>query len=286
MRKLEEQGKVYTVARGRNKHVYPYHMHSRSKNTVTIGIIEAAEYMFLPFIAKKLREKGYHVEITVYKEGLTLTRHIAEGLIDLGYSPLITQLMYYRFNPSYKVVYGGVYGGAGVVVNNRSNANLGGSTPISTMEACLKAYDQSMPVKYYYGGEEILEALAKGEIKAAAIWEPYLTQALRMGFRLESKCSELIAPYCCTLAVNKSFIEKEPDVKIIVEKSMEDYKSNPLRMVSWYARLVRTPVSLLKKIYRSYTPSWEVDKGEVYRMLRTTGVELPSPQMMLEAIQA
>jgi predicted transcriptional regulator len=273
------------VTRGRNKHVYPSGRHEHMEKMVNIGIIEAVEYLYIPFIAKKLREQGYHVRITVYKEGLTLTRHLAEGLIDLGYSPLITQLIYYRFNPSYKIIYGGVYGGAGVIVNNRSNTSQGGSTPISTMEACLKTYDRGMPVKYYYGGDEILKALSRGEIKAAAIWEPYLTQAIKLGFKLESSCSDLIAPYCCTLAANKSFLEEMPNIKQLVEKSMEDYRRDPLRMVSWYSRLVRTPVSLIKKIYKSYNPSWEIEKSEVYRMLVRTGVELPSPGMMLEAIE-
>jgi len=254
------------------------------RKRVVIGIIKASEYLFLPFLVKKLRSRGYSVEVKVYNEGLTLTRHIAEGLLDMGYSPLITQLLYYRFNPTYKVIYGGVYGGAGVLSNPHSKSDKGGSTPISTMETCIRSFDKAIDVQYYYSGESILNALSKGEIKIGAVWEPYLSRGIKMGYRLEAQCSELVAPYCCTLAVNKEFLDEENTLRSLVEKSLEEYKNNPLRMASWYAKVIRTPVAVLKKSYRSYSTSGEIDGNQVYKILNKIGVELPSPSMMLESI--
>ncbi|MCE4613910.1 MAG: hypothetical protein F7B60_00035 [Desulfurococcales archaeon] len=202
----------------------------------------------------------------------------------MGYSPLITQLLYYRFNPTYKIIYGGVYGGAGVLSNPRSILDKSGSTPISTMETCIRSFDRAIDVQYYYSGESILNALSKGEIKIGAIWEPYLSEGIKMGYRLEAQCSELVAPYCCTLAVNVEFLEEEQTLRLLVEKSLEEYKNDPLRMASWYARVIRTPVAMLKKSYKSYSISGEVDRNQVYRILNRVGVKLPSPSMMLEPI--
>jgi predicted transcriptional regulator len=275
---------VTTVSRGRNKHIYLNKTTEKRKRTV-IGIIRASEYLFLPFLVKKLRLQGYNVEVRVYNEGLTLTRHIAEGIIDMGYSPLITQLLYYRFIPTYRIIYGGVYGGAGILSNPKAVSDKGGSTPISTMETCIKSYDSNIDVTYYYSGEEILDALSRGKIKIGAVWEPYLSYGIKSGYKLEARCSDLIAPYCCTLAVNKEFLEEEARLRAIVESSLEDYSKNPLRMASWYARLTRTPLSLLKRVYGSYIVSGNVERNEVSRMLNKVGMRLPSPSMLLEAIE-
>ncbi len=283
VKRLEEEGLVSTVTRGRNKHVYLNKTRERRKHVV-IGIIRASEYLFLPFIVKKLKSKGYNVEVKVYNEGLTLTKHIAMGVLDMGYSPLVTQLLYYRFNPTYKVIYGGVYGGAGILSNPHSATDKGGSTPISTMEACIRSYDKDVNVQYYYSGEGILKALRRGDIKIGAIWEPYLSDGIKMGYRFEAQCSELVAPYCCTLAVNNEFLEEEQALRSLVEQSLEEYKHNPLRMVSWYAKITRTPVVVLKKSYKSYSISGDIDRSKVRNILEKVGVKLPSPSMMIEPI--
>ena len=283
--RLEENGAVVTRLVGRNKHVYPSKKTGKPRSIV-VGIIKATEYLFLPFIVKHLKNIGFNVELRVYREGLTLTRHLSQGLVDLAYSPLLTQLLYYPFNPSYKIVYGGVYGGAGIVRSpGGEEGGTAASTPISTMESCIRLYDKRAQVIYMYSGDEILGALRRRSVELAAVWEPYLSKAREAGFKVDVTCDELLSPYCCTLGVSDSVLPLLGNRLIpLLEEVFKEYKRNPLRMASWYARITRIPMPLIKKALPSYKIAGEVDGNTVSKLLNRLEIRIPGPGLLLEAL--
>lgn len=61
-------------------------------NSLRIGIIEAAEYPFIIPFYKMVKNAGFNTELRVYSDGVSLTRDLVLGKLDVGMSPVVTQL--------------------------------------------------------------------------------------------------------------------------------------------------------------------------------------------------
>jgi len=165
---------------------------------IRIGILRASEY---PKVVKAAR----NAYIRVYENSIELTRSLIYGYVDIAASPLITQAFFGVLMKNIEIFRIVAMNGSGVVFSNEKSEYFG-SSEFSTMERNLRKYldirGLNAKIRYFKSAEDMIKNL--NELKGIAIWEPYLT-LLNMD---KDYFNNVIGDFiCCTLAVNKNFLE-------------------------------------------------------------------------------
>ena len=236
-----------------------------SNKFLRLGIIKAAEYPFIiPFI-NSLKEKGYFVDVIIYENGLKLTKDLVEGKINLGFSPVVTQLIFKKIFDNFEIVAGGAKGGGGIV--GESLCDAVGSTSMSSMEIWSLIFNPDLELRNYESPDSMINDLEKRKISAVAIWEPYFTILSNRGYRVLHKFE---AFHCCTLAVRKE-LDSEM-IKKIYEESFSVFLAQKDRWISSYANLLNSDYLILKESIKNYVFDSYLDLNEVRRNLRKIGV--------------
>ena len=236
-----------------------------SNKFIRLGIIRAAEYPFIIPFVNSLKEKGYFVDIRVYENGLKLTKDLVEGKINLGFSPIVTQLFFKKIFNNFEIIAGGAKGGGGIIGDSLCNSV--GSTSMSSMEIWSLLFNPDLDLKNYDSPDSMIDDLEKHKISAVAIWEPYFTILSNKGYRILHKFEAL---HCCTLAIRNE-LDSEL-IKRIYEDSFSIFLSQKDRWINDYASLLNSDYLVLKESVKNYVFDSYLDLNEVRRNLRKIGV--------------
>lgn len=261
---------------------------SRSR-LLKLGIVWSSEYPFITLFAKKMRDKGYAVDVIVYPSAVDATLDAVTGSIDLVLSPLVTQFFYASLTGRIRIVCGGASGGSSILENPRSKTGTAVSSRASTMDlmVLLALRERNVHVEeriYGDSGEEIMYLIASGRARYAAIWEPLATKLRKTGYREVVSSIELDIPYCCTLAVNTlSSIDVDLVKKTYVE-SIEEFVRCPEKALEWYSFKTGIPYSILKESIRNYRYEAEIDWARAVKVLKRAGIVIPEPSTLREYI--
>jgi predicted transcriptional regulator len=182
-----------------------------SSRLVRVGIVRAAEYPFIFDFKSRLEEEGFSVHLRVYDDGVSLMNDLVRGRVEVGLSPLITQLVFYAASRGgFRIVASGASGGGSIVLRRGvevGNVRRAGSTLASTMDACLAAYLREgglsdVEVTYFDSPQRMVEALESGGIEMLSIWEPYSSILEARGHRRLARFSDFMGAFpCCVLAL-------------------------------------------------------------------------------------
>ncbi|AWR97695.1 MarR family transcriptional regulator [Acidianus sulfidivorans JP7] len=236
------------------------------KRFLRLGIITAAEYPFIMPFVKKLKEKNIDVEIKIYNNGLDVTKDLALGKIDLGFSPVVSQMIFSKiFNIN--IIAGGAKGGGGIV----GNSNDIGSTVLSSMEVWTLKELKDVRIIPFNSPLEMLDKFERKQINAIAIWEPYLSILEAKGHTISHNFDY---NHCCTLAVRDGL--EYDEIKKIYEDSFSWFMSSKDRWISSYANLLNQDYNLLKKSTLRYEFDSYLDLHEIYNTLKKSNIYIPA----------
>jgi len=282
--KLEAEGKV--IRRRDSNLGYRVWLKGFESDTklLKIGIVKAAEYPFIFEMGSKLESRGYGVYLKIYNDGVALMSDLMTGKIDAGFSPLITQLMFYGASRGrFHIITSGASGGGSIILRGGMDLNdveKAGSTVASTMDACLKAFlrDEGLndvEVIYFDSPDSMIEALDRGLIQMLSIWEPYSSILEAKGHKRLARFTDYLGDFpCCVLAVNpmdqdslNSIIEATKD-----SLSRKDYSSELIKL----SNLLGVDLKLLRKSLEEYSFHSEFSAKEVKNYLKNVGLEMLS----------
>lgn len=248
---------------------------------IRMGILRAAEYPHVTVASENL-DTG--TRINVFESAINVTDALAKGKIDVAFSPLITQILYSLTNDSFRIYGGCAHGGHGIV----SRASDPKSTPfgtsqLSTMEVNLKSFlrekeldPQEIEIRYFNSPKKMFEDCLRGEIKTAAIWEPYLTL---LENALEDPKTWGPSPTaeglpCCTMAVNESWLKKNEQIfmdfareYVRATKSIQEGKR--LKKASnLLSEKIKIDKDLLRVSFKRYEFDWILDKEKIENYIK------------------
>jgi predicted transcriptional regulator len=232
---------------------------------IKIGIIKAAEYPFIIPFYKKLKDIGYSPNIIIYNNGIDVTRDLALGKIDIGFSPVISQIIFSKVF-DIKIIAGGAKGGAGIVGESCEI----GSTVLSSMETWTMADFKDARIVPFNSPEDLISNFQEKKIKSIAIWEPYLSILKDQG----NKISHVFEPvHCCTMAIKSSLDEEK--IKNLYESSFSQFLESKDRWIPEYANLIGEDYVVMSKAINNYEFDSYLDLNEVYKYLKKSNIYLP-----------
>lgn len=236
------------------------------KRFLRLGIIKAAEYPFIiPFI-KKMRERGTDVEVKIYDNGLDVTKDLALGKIDLGFSPVISQVIFSKvFN--IKIIAGGAKGGGGIIGNSYEI----GSTILSSMEMWTLAELPDATIIPFNSPSDLVESFERKRVNAIAIWEPYLTELQSKGYKMYHEFEHI---HCCSLGAREGIDYDE--IKKVYEDAFSWFLSSKDRWLNDYSNLLGQDYNLIKKATQRYEFDSYLDLNEIYKKMRKSNIYIPS----------
>ncbi len=236
------------------------------RRSIRIGIIKAAEYPFIVPFYKRLKDAGFIPKIVVYNNGVELTKDLALGKLDIGFSPVITQLIFSKAFPI-KIVAGGAKGGAGVI----GEGCRVGSTVMSSMEVWTLSEMKDAQIVPFNSPEEMIRALRERKVGSIAIWEPFFSSLKVEGF----KVSHVFEPmHCCTMGVREGLDDEK--IKRIYEESFTWFTESKDRWIPDYANLLGEDYNVMSRAVQSYTFDSYLDLKEVENNLKKSGIYIPS----------
>ena len=281
LKKLEERGVVYRRReRGSGFRVWLKGFESSSK-LIKVGIVRAAEYPFVFDFKSRLEEVGYGVHLRVYEDGISLMSDLVRGRIEVGLSPLITQLVFYAASRGkFKIVASGVSGGGSIVLRKGvalSDVRRAGSTLASTMDACLAAYLREeglsdVEVVYFDGPHRMVEALRRGYVEMLSIWEPYSSMLEVEGHRRVARFDEFMGVFpCCVLAMNLA----DEGLERLVAEALADSLSEKdyAKYASKLGDLIKAEPEMVRRCLAEYEFHPRFKTRDVEDYLRSAGLE-------------
>jgi predicted transcriptional regulator len=242
-----------------------YKIYYNSK-VLKIGIIKAAEYPFIMPLIKIMKNNNIDVKVKIYENGIKVTKALILGEIDIGFSPLITQLLFSKIFDNIKIIAGASKGGSGVI---GLDDKIIGSTEISTMQILVKSIVKDSKVKYYSNPEDMINALEKREVNSVAIWEPYFTYLYKRGYKLLYKFPEI---HCCTLAINSKI--DEDVMKKYYEEAFSLFNSDKEKWIRNYAELLGMDKDLILKSSLNYKFESYLDINDYLNFIKQSKIDL------------
>jgi predicted transcriptional regulator len=283
LKKLEGEGVVYRRREGSGFRVWLRGFESSSK-LIKVGIVRAAEYPFVFDFKSRLEERGLGVHLRVYEDGVSLMGDLVRDRIDVGLSPLITQLVFYAVSRGkFKIVASGVSGGGSIVLRRGvalSDVRKVGSTLASTMDVCLATYLRErglsdVEVVYFDGPQRMVEALERGEVEMLSIWEPYSSVLEAKGHRRIARFSEFMGVFpCCLLAMN---LKDEGLEGLVAEALAESLsKKDFAEYASRLGGLINADPEVVRRCLAEYEFHPKFETRDVKDYLRAVGLEATS----------
>ncbi len=275
--RLEKEGIIFRKkVAGKSYRVwYVNHSPYTPHGIIRVGILKAIEYPAIFLAANDL--KSPRIIIKIYKNAFELTKDLAEGYLEVGCSPLITQSMFALVYRSIKIRAGCGFGGGGVV-KRVENPRIFGSTELSTMEYMLRKYigaRDDAQIRYFNSPESMLRAFEKGEIEALAIWEPYLT-VLSERYQT-ARFDSIFGKYpCCTLAINNR-VENSKLIEIFLNSYISAVEHIPTRRneaIFLESRALRIKKRDVERSFDGYHYHWKLEIEEAKRVLEDFGIKL------------
>jgi len=250
-----------------------------------IGVIKATEYPFVFRLKSRLEDRGLSVYIKAYDDAIALMEDLLAGKVDAGFSPLITQVVFYAASRGgFRIVASGASGGGSIVLRRgvwESQVRFAGSSMASTMDACLRAFLRerglgNVEVLYFSNPEAMVEALEKGVVQMLSIWEPYASILEAKGHRRIARFTDYLGVFpCCVLAVSNKLEEGEVELLVNYLKDIllgRDFTNEGPKLSS----LIGVDESLVKMSLREYSFHPEFSVKELTEYLRAVGLEAAS----------
>ncbi len=285
---LEREGLIRRARRGNVVLVFPSTPVPRGEERrLRLGVIKACEYVFIAPFRKALKEKGYSLEVSVYSDGLAALWSLVTGEVDLALAPIASELLFYALTGRLRILGGGAGGGAWVLENPRAACDACSSTLASSMEVLVKeVIGRGASIIYERSGERIVFDLEAGRARYAALWEPYASMCILKGYRVVQEPSTDLLPLCCCLAASTTLSDETREVVVkAYAEAVEEACRSPERWIEAYSAMVGVDSSYVRRAIGSYTFTSKVPMNEVERMLRRSGLELPSPSIIREAVE-
>ncbi len=264
---LEQQGVVVRRREaGKNLKVW---LRDYSEGSTKVGILRAVEYA-------RLISSGEYSFI-IYSNAIDLTRDLALGRIDIGASPLVTQVMFGVMMKTIQIRCVVAENGSGVVFGD-SNNRVFATTEMSAMEMNLRAVKDRLGIKgfrYCQSPECLISSLP--DVEGIAIWEPYFSSLNREKIPF----NELEGDYpCCTLAFNTSYIQRSPEG---AEKFVRDFEKAEID-VEKVSSLIEFRAEEVERALKSYKFNPRYSFEDVVEYMRRGGIEI-SPESLSALFQ-
>jgi len=239
---------------------------------LTIGMVPSAEYIPLPLLAKAARGYGFKVEPYIKRSVLDVAIGFMRGEYRLAYLPIYTLPLLKVLGIGFKIIGAVALGGASIVGKSLPDAVSILSSMLSTMEVLSVAYLRSSKtvskpssayrVKYYRDPDEAVETLeGRGDV-AAMLWEPYSSIAEARGLK-RIPVSELLGEYHCCVLIAGEDLHQEILEKV-KKAHIESIETLPTRIDAishGFSEIVGLPHTMVKKAYREYTFTHQIDLG-------------------------
>lgn len=283
LRELELEGLIERHSLGRVNivHVKPGAfkrvIKATKSRTLRLGLVYSSEYTFLGFLVKSLERKGVAVDVVVFRDGFYASRQLAEGIIDLVFSPLVSQVYLYPAYRTYKVIGSGVKGGFRVLYKPGSSVVY--SSVISTMDyvryqLLRKGLIDTSRTHYYRSPSELISVSRRGGY--VITWHPVYLRLQEHGYTAVAVHEELDVDFCCTLAALSSLGDTLLDlVQNALESALEKYKKKPDAVLDYYSSVTGIDTSTLRSALSEYTVAESLDKKHVDHVLETLVPALP-----------
>ncbi len=245
-------------------------------DVLRVGIGRATEY---PAVLLAYKDSDYpKIELKIYKNAFTLTKDLAEGYLDVGCSPLITQALFALVYRNIKIRAGCGFRGGGIALRV-SNPKIFGSSELSTMEFSLRTYIEKTgidaQIRYFPSPDRMIKALGSGEVDAIAIWEPFVTE-LSQRYKI-IRFEELFGRYpCCTLATNLQ-TENSKEVREflkIYKNAVEQLEERKDEAISLEAKFLRIKKARIEKAFYGFDYDWKLDMNVASKFLEEFGLKL------------
>jgi predicted transcriptional regulator len=291
LRELESEGFIIRQNIGKSKIVYVnpgiFEKYLEIQHRVLkIGIVYSSEYLFLGGFIKRLKKRGFSVNILIYRDGLRASRALAEGLVHVTLSPLVGQLYLYPTYRTYRIILAGLQGGFRVLRKVGSSRVY--SSMISTMDY-VRYYSQSKGLveastTIYYSDPSNLH-IARRDGGFVVTWHPVYLELEKWSFKTLYTPSDLDVEFCCTLGVSNTITQREYKIleKTYIE-ALDEYSSRPSRYIDYYSTITGIDTSILKSAIKEYSVSSELSLKTINKVLYTYTPTLPNREIYYEAI--
>lgn len=291
LRELEREGLILRTTVGRSKIIYVHpgfseHQPSLIRKQLKLGIVYSSEYLFLGYFVKELSRHNIRVNVVVTKDGLSTTKAVAEGVLDLAFSPLVGQLYLYPVYRTYKIVQGGLQGGFRVL--HKPGKNVVYSSMISTMDyvrhyVLKRGLIDAEKTVYFDDSSKVYDIVKNGGYVVA--WHPIYLHLKELGFREVITPQDLDIDFCCTLAISRTVNDRYYRlIKKAYAKAIESYRKNPEKFIEYYSMVTGISVSTLKNAVKEYKVSSEINKKTYERVINVYSLNVPSSEVYIESL--
>ncbi len=245
------------------------------KGVLRVGILKAIEYPSILLTRETC--KNIRIHIKIYNSAFSLTKDLAEGYLDAGCSPLITQTLFALVYRTIRINAGCGYNGGGIIF--RRNAKIFGSSELSTMEYNLRRYMEREniegEIRYFSSPQKMMRALSTGDVDAIAIWEPYLTK-LSKKYR-SMRFEDVFGDYpCCTLASNKR-VGDTNEFRVFMDcykSSFGEIENRREELIEMEARMFQLPKRDVREAFNGFKYSYKLSLEDALSLLQEFGLHL------------
>ncbi len=245
------------------------------KGHLRIGILKAIEYPAILLVYRDCKKVKIHLKL--YNNAFNLTKDLAEGYLDVGCSPLITQTLFALVYRTLRINAGCGYNGGGLII--RKKGDIFGSSELSTMEYNLYRYMERKGihgvVRHFSSPERMIRALEKDEVHAIAIWEPYLTRLSKKYKML--RFEELFGDYpCCTLASNIAVENTEEFASFLryYRKAFHMIEERKEELIKLESKLFKISQRDIREAFYGFKYSFELSIELARETLQSFGLKL------------
>ncbi len=297
LRELERLGVIVRIKIG-NQYIVKATKYIKGESltpskVLRLGIVWSSEYPFITPFAKMVKERlNMSLEVIVYPNALSATWSLVRGDVDLVLSPLITQLYAYSLTKSLKIIGGGAYGGSLILENTKCKGDDVASSELSAMDACRAIASKEVigvvGKTYYFSNpqRDVVKFYREGRIKYFVIWHPLTEKLMSLGLKKIASCSDLGINYCCTLASSiKLDWNLRAKISNIYQESINEFLKSPEKWLEWYSLRVGIPIDILRRGIKMYGFRPYLNKTLIREMLNKVGINLPSPDVLNEALE-
>lgn len=273
LRKLEDEGIVVRErVAGKSYRVWYFEDAPRHHKIIRVGILRASEY---PHVISGLRKLGERYILKVFDSALELTKEIASGRIDIGFSPFVTQTIFALLLRSMKVHAVVAMNGSGLVCKGDLNdSSVFATSELSAVESNLKLVLETLgfniynlTFRYFSSVKNAIKSFKLCEFDCIAMWEPYL-----QNFEKVLYFRDVIGDYpCCSMASNIEFWKERRDVVSRLGKCIKKSKSFEGDVVEYISKI--TGVKDVEKSFESYKFVFELKENH-FRFLENYGIKL------------
>lgn len=289
---LERDGLITRLNVGRSKVIYVKPGISEKQVETTrrhlrIGIVYSSEYLFLGYFTKILNRSGLYVDVVVYRDGLETTRSLAEGYVDIAFSPLVGQVYLQPVYRTYRILLRGLRGGFKVL--GKRDPSVIYSSMISTMDYVRKTILEKNIVNVdktiYFREPSIIHSLVERG-GYFVVWHPLYRELEKSGFKTVISHRDLDIDFCCTLALSNTITSR---LRKVIEKayvkSLDEYSKRPDRFIEYYSLVTGIDNSTLRDAVGEYRVSEGISKKTVENIARSYSPGIPSPEVYVEYVE-